>query len=125
MGAQVPAAIPGYFRLLNPTRMLSYLRIASRGRRRGSRVTLRNFHHRPRSWLGKGTPGLLEVVDDILDDLPQLFVNLDRIIAMDASDQIGAFADVDLVLVAPFHPAMILVDWFHWCTSSIACFTCF
>ena len=76
------------------------------------------FRHRPRSRGRKFPPYLLKVIYDLLNDFPKLLVNLDRIVTVNPSDQIGALANVNLVLVAPLHPSMILVDWFHLSTSA-------
>jgi hypothetical protein len=62
-------------------------------------------------------PLLLKVVNDFLDDFAEFFVNLHRIIAVNARDQVGALTDVDLVFVTPFHPAMVFVDWLHFWTT--------
>ncbi len=63
------------------------------------------FHHRPRPHRRKLPPCLLKVIDDLLNDFPKLLVNLDRIVTVNSSDQIGALANVNLVLVAPLHPS--------------------
>jgi hypothetical protein len=74
----------------------------------------KNFHHRPRSRHWQWPARLLKVIDDLLNYFAQLLIYLDRIIAVDARNQIRAFADVDLVLTAPFDPAVILIDRFHF-----------
>ena len=79
--------------------------------------------HRPRSRRGQWPARLLKLIDDLLNDFAQFFINLDGIIAVDARNQIRALADVNLVLIAPFNPSMILVDLFHVSASLIARFT--
>ena len=69
--------------------------------------------HRPPSRAGERPARLLKTVDDLLDDFAKFLVDLDRIVAVDAGDEIGALADVDLVFVAPFHPARICVGQFN------------
>jgi hypothetical protein len=87
-------------------------------------MLLQDFHHRSNFRGRKLSSRLLEVIDDILNDFAQLPVNLDGIVAVDAGNEIGTFADVDLILVAPFDPAMVGVNEFHPADSSMARCTC-
>jgi hypothetical protein len=76
-------------------------------------------------WSWQFAPGLLKVIDDLLNNFAKLLIDFDRIVPMNACDQIGSLADINLVLVAPLNPSMVIVDRFHLSTSSIAHFACF
>jgi len=54
---------------------------------------------------------LLKVIDDLLKQFPKFLVNLHWIVTANSGDQIGASANVDLIVVVPLHPSMILEEF--------------
>ena len=58
------------------------------------------------------------MANNISDDFTQFFVNLQRIIAVNPSNQIGAFADIHVVFLTPFYPFVVSINSFHLVLSS-------
>ena len=52
----------------------------------------------------------MKVVDNILNGTAKLAVQEDRVLSMDACDQIRTFADINLVFFIPLYPFMISID---------------
>jgi hypothetical protein len=69
--------------------------------------------HWPHARFRKRTLLLLKVLDHIIHCFAQLGVEAHGIIAVDAGDEIGAAANVGLVLIAPLDPFVILVIDLH------------
>jgi len=86
-------------------------------------ASLKHLHHRSGSRREEFSVLFLEVVDDLLNDFAEFLVDLNWIVAVDSGDEVGTFADVDLILVAPLHPAMIGVDWLHPLPGVVQIFT--
>jgi hypothetical protein len=83
------------------------------------------FLHGACFWLGQGTAVFGEIVDYVLHDLTEFGLQANGIVTMDARDQVGTFADIDLILFAPLNPLVVLIGSFHLLTISIARWICF
>src|SRR6185436_6011617 len=55
----------------------------------------------------------LEVPDDVLDDIMELYIEFHRIISMDPRDQIGTLTEVGSILLAPFDPLQVSITRLH------------
>ena len=86
---------------------------------------LRYFSHRANVWQREHPSLRFEMIYDILNNLAKLTIKGDRIITMYASDEIRALPNVDMILIAPLHPFVVFIDFFHLVTISIARATCF
>jgi hypothetical protein len=73
-----------------------------------------HFAHRANPWLRKGSAFSVEVVDHVLNDGAKLSIKSDGIISMDSCDEVRASTDIDLIFLAPIHPFVILVEFFHF-----------
>jgi hypothetical protein len=56
----------------------------------------------------------MKVVDNFLDHFAKLLIDFHRVVPVNACDEVRTLTNVDLVLVAPFDPAMVFVDRFHF-----------
>jgi hypothetical protein len=73
---------------------------------------------------GQGLAHLLEVSDNLFDCLAEITKDFPWVIAMNACDQIGAFANVDSIFVAPFNPLVVLISCFHDIFSLLRSYLC-
>jgi hypothetical protein len=87
--------------------------------------TLGHLTHRSRTQDRQLATGRFKVGDHFGDYGTEIAVDVDGIVAMNTSDQVGAFPNVDAILIAPFHPLVVLILRFHGVTDSTACLTCF
>jgi len=76
--------------------------------------------HRSDSRRRKRTTFRFKMLNNILHHLAQITVDLEGIIAVDSRNEVWAFSKVGLILVAPFHPLVVLIARFHLRTSSTA-----
>jgi len=65
------------------------------------------------------------MADHILNDGAELAIKSDGIISMYSGDEVRASTDIDLIFLTPIHPFVILVEFFHLLTISMACATSF
>jgi len=62
---------------------------------------------------------------NLLNHLTKFGIQANGIIPMDPSDEIRTFPQINLILLTPLDPLMVLVADLHCCTFSIACRMCF
>jgi hypothetical protein len=88
-------------------------------------ANLGNFLHRSRFWGWKSSAFGFEVADDLVDYLAEFGIKPNRVVTVNPGDQVGALADVDLILRAPLNPFVVLITFLHFFSHSIARRTCF
>lgn len=81
---------------------------------------LRNLTHGANPCRWERATFSFEVVYDILNDLAEFTVEEDRVVTVYPGYEVWALSNVDLILIAPFHPFVVSVKIFHLLTTSIA-----
>tara|TARA_Y100000588_G_scaffold374799_1_gene450382 strand:+ start:6483 stop:6692 length:210 start_codon:yes stop_codon:yes gene_type:complete len=66
----------------------------------------------------------MEVLDDFLNDLAEFVEDLQRVVSVYASNQIGTLADISIIFCVPLNPLMVLIADLHSADSSIALRAC-
>ena len=81
---------------------------------------LRNLTHGANPWRWQRATVSFEVIYDILNNLAKFTVEEDRVVTVYPSYEVWTLSNVDLILIAPFHPFVVFIKIFHLLTTSIA-----